>query len=93
MDAPLTRDELISAFREAMAADPTHIAHHAFVAELIEEKRRRRDRWESIRQQVAGWALISVLSGIGLGAYNGYVWVRAHINSPPQIDQDKTHKH
>ena len=89
----LTRDELVSAIREALSADPRHLAHHAFVAELIEARRQRRERWEAIRRQVVGWALISLLSGAGLTAYQGYVWVRAHVSPTPQPDQGKARGH
>ena len=88
----LTREELICTIREALSADPQHIAHHAFIAELIEARRQRRERWEAIRRQVVGWALISLLSGAGLTAYQGYVWVRAHINPTPQPDSDQGHE-
>ncbi len=72
------RDDLIAAIREAIATDE-HLAHHAFVAELIEEKRRKREFWDALKKQVVGWAIISLLAGAGTAAYHAYQWVATHV--------------
>lgn len=46
-----------------------HEKHHQFIDELLEDRRIKRERNERIRQQIIGWGIITVLSGIGYGAY------------------------
>lgn len=46
----------------------THADHHAFIAELIDRAKRRRELWDKVRQQVIGWAVIA-----SLGACATYV--------------------
>lgn len=69
------RDDLIAAIREAIATDE-HLAHHAFVAELIEEKRRKREFRDSLKKQVIGWAIIAFLGSLGTAAYHAWdhIW-------------------
>lgn len=52
------RDELEA--RARIDAE-VHADHHAFIAELIDDKRRRRDLFDRVRQQVIGWAVIASL--------------------------------
>lgn len=47
----------------------THSDHHRFVEEMIERERRKVERREKVRQQVLGWGAITVITGIGIGAY------------------------
>ncbi len=65
------REALIAVIREAMATDE-HKAHHAFVADLIEERRRKREFRDNIKKQVVGWAIIAMLGSIGTAVY--HVW-------------------
>lgn len=51
----------------------THSDHHRFVEEMIERERRKVERRERLRQQVAGWAIITVLTGIGISVYQLFV--------------------
>lgn len=53
-----------------------HREHHALIAELIDEKRRKRERAEKIKAQVGGWAIITILSAIGTGAYQLFLLVK-----------------
>lgn len=46
-----------------------HDSHHEFIQELVEARRMRRERWEAIRRQVAGWMIIAFLSAIGTAVY------------------------
>lgn len=42
-----------------------HAKHHDFISVLIEEQRLKCERCERIKQQVYGWAIITVLAAIG----------------------------
>ena len=51
----------------------THSDHHRFVEEMIARERRKVERRERLRQQVAGWAIITALTGLGVGVYQMFV--------------------
>jgi len=51
----------------------THSDHHRFVEEWIEERKRKEERYERLRQQVIGWGIITVLTGVGYGSYHLFV--------------------
>lgn len=55
------RDEL--AARSRLDAQ-THADHHAFIAELVDAAKRRREMWDRVRQQVIGWAVIGSLAAL-----------------------------
>lgn len=69
----MNREEMQETFREVLvevfAADDTQRRRNEFVDLLIEERRRRQERWEAVRRQVMGWAaiamIVAVLAGIG----------------------------
>lgn len=56
-----------------------HKEHHAFIRMLIEERRRRQDRWEKIRTQLWGWAIISAIASfLGALGYAAAQWVKSN---------------
>lgn len=75
--------EIAAAFREEIACltvpETIHREHHEFIGEWIEAQRVKRDRMEKIKTQVAGWAIVSVLGGIGTGAYHALAYLREHL--------------
>ncbi len=78
--------ELVSAIAQAIRAEiakltvpeEIHKEHHAFISEWLDEQKRKRERHEKIRTQVAGWALVSVLGAIGKGGYELFQFIKAH---------------
>lgn len=67
------RDTLREVLREELNARSridveTHADHHAFIAELVDRAKRRRELVDRVRQQVIGWALIASLGAIGTWA-------------------------
>jgi hypothetical protein len=50
----------------------THRKHHEFIDTVIMETNRRRNFWEQIRKQVAGWGIIMVISGIGYAVWQWF---------------------
>lgn len=69
------RDEVAS----QLMPEELHREHHALIAEMLEEMKRKRERNEKIKAQVGGWAIITALSGIGTGAYQAFQWAKDHI--------------
>lgn len=59
-----------------------HSKHHEFLEYLWEEYRERKARREKVKAQVIGWAVISILSGIGWLGYMiaMHFWNLAHHN-------------
>ena len=47
----------------------THKIHHDHIAEDIEDRQIRRERWEAIRRQVIGWTIFAFLTAIGTATY------------------------
>jgi hypothetical protein len=45
-------------------SDDDHRDHHAFVGILIEERRRRKQRWDAIRVHVLGWGIVTIILGL-----------------------------
>ena len=72
-----------SAIREEMAKltvpEEIHKEHHAFVAEWLEQQRRKQERAEKIKAQVGGWAVITALGGIGKFAYDAFLYLKEHL--------------
>lgn len=46
-----------------------HQDHHHYVERLIDRDKKRSERWEAIRKQVGGWAVIAFLSGAAYTAW------------------------
>lgn len=80
-------DELVQAVIVAVRAEVAsqimpediHREHHELIAEMIADMKRKRERSEKVKAQLAGWAIITVLSGIGTGVYQLAVWMKEHI--------------
>lgn len=53
-----------------------HRDHHLWIGDQIRRHRVRGERFEAVRRQVVGWAVIAFLGGIGLMSYE---WVVAAI--------------
>jgi hypothetical protein len=74
---------VVVAVRAEVAAqgmpEDMHREQHAFLTELIDEFKRKRERHEKIKEQVGGWAIITALSGLGTAAYHGFLWVKDHM--------------
>ena len=52
--------------KETMSMDETyHKQHHEYIEILIEKERKRAAFRDSVKKQVAGWGVITLLSGIG----------------------------
>jgi len=43
----------------------THAEQHEFIATLIDEERRKQERWDAIQRQVLGWGIIAIVGSIG----------------------------
>lgn len=73
---------VIVAVREEVASqimpEDIHREHHALIAEMIAEMKRKRERHEKIKAQVGGWAIITALSGIGTAAYQAFTTIKDH---------------
>ena len=54
----------------------THKIHHDLIAEDIENRQIKRERWETIRRQVIGWGIVTILLMIGTAVYNYFFTVR-----------------
>lgn len=62
----MTREDLKDAIKEALIEHrsidaATHAMHHDFVADMIERRRRRLDRWEKVRVHIYGWGAVTLL--------------------------------
>lgn len=73
----MTKDEIkqaiIDAFDERDTYGHAHSDHHRFIEEMIAERQMKRQRLERVRQQVIGWGIITLLSGIGVGTYHLFI--------------------
>ncbi len=56
-----------------------HQYHHQFISEMLEEKKRKRELWDKVREQVAGWAIIAALGAVGSLVYNFFIHSKDHI--------------
>ena len=70
------KTELIEAFGRTLdarrnIADKDHKVHHDFVQTMIEKEKRKAERIEAVKTQVAGWATILAIGGfvLGMGRY------------------------
>lgn len=55
----------------------THRQHHAFIEHLVEVSKKREERKERVIQAVAGWGLITALTGIALAIWH---YIKSNIN-------------
>mgnify|MGYP000899650233 CR=1 FL=1 len=60
-------------------ADETHREHHSFIKQWIEKEQRKAERWDKIKTQVGGWAIVTFLGGIGTAAYHAFNYLREHL--------------
>lgn len=64
---------VVVAVREEVAAqimpEELHREHHAFIAAWIEKQKQKQERFDKIKLQVGGWALITALGAIGKGGW------------------------
>lgn len=74
--------EVLSALEAHTILAEQHKADHFFIQDLIEERkeqserrRRRIEMMDKIKAQIGGWTIISVLSTIGVVAWEGFHWV------------------
>lgn len=61
-------------------SEEAHRSHHAFLDAWIEEIEIKKERREKVKTQVVGWGIITILGGIGTGAYHLYLYVIAHLH-------------
>ena len=57
-------------------AEEEHSDHHAFLRELIDERRRKREMYEDLRRHLTKWGAVGVLSFIGMACW---YWLRNHL--------------
>jgi hypothetical protein len=50
--------------------EATHKEDHEFVRGLIRKERERKEFWLKVKQQVGGWSVVVVLTGIGAAVWN-----------------------
>lgn len=76
-------DAVARAMREELAKltvpEEMHKEHHAYIAEMVEAAKRKRERAEKIKAQVGGWAVITALGGIGKFAYDAFLYLKEHL--------------
>ncbi len=64
------RDAVNEAMQQHMAIDAgIHAKHHTLLERLIEQQERRMRFYDRVKQQVAGWGVITVLGAIGYMTY------------------------
>lgn len=67
-------EAIVCAIKEELSAftvpHEIHQEHHEFIRQWIEKQKRREERFEKIKTQVGGWAVIAFLGGIGTAAYH-----------------------
>ncbi len=68
------RQEMIALFNATLDGRDridavTHKVHHDQYAADLDERKIKRERWETIRRQVMGWGIIVALTTIGTAAY------------------------
>lgn len=51
-----------------------HRDHHNAFAAYIDAQARKAEFRDKVKQQVGGWMIITILSGIGYAAWNGLIW-------------------
>lgn len=78
----LTKDDVKEAVEESMKqALQVHERddHHLFIRDMIERRKKREERWEKVRQNVIGWAIIGIIGGVGHQGYQLLIYVRDHV--------------
>ncbi len=70
------RDAVNEAIQQHMAIDAEiHAKHHNLLERLIEQQDRRMRFYDRVKQQVAGWGVITMLGAIGYMTYEYFVGV------------------
>lgn len=59
----LTKEDIREVIREELS-EHLSSSHHAYIESQLEEQKRKRDRWETIKTQVMGVAILGTLSFI-----------------------------
>ena len=76
-------DAIATAIRAEMSnltiPEDTHKEHHEFIRQWIDKQKRKDERWDKIKAQVGGWAIVTLLGSIGTGAYHGAIYIRDHL--------------
>lgn len=62
MDKSGVKEAIHEALEERGISFKTHLTHHRFVEDLIEEHRIRKERREKVKTSVMGWMAISCLT-------------------------------
>lgn len=66
-------DENLEGFKRALhevlderrrTDEETHKEHHDWIREEIERRKRKRDDWEKIKNQIVGWSIIAFLGSV-----------------------------
>ncbi len=84
MTEPDNTHELVRQFIDALKEhnlgvdNEEHKAHHEFLKILLEREHRSQARWDRVREQVVGWALIAFLGGIGTAVYSWLINLKDH---------------
>lgn len=74
----ITKDDLDRVFAKYFSYDE-HRAHHDFIEQMIEKEKRRIERWETVKRQVIGWAIIAMLAALGKAGYHLWDWAIQHV--------------
>lgn len=73
---------LACAVREEIASltvpEELHREHHEFIRTWIAKQQRKDERWDKIKTQVGGWAIIAFLGGIGKAMYDAAILIKDH---------------
>lgn len=76
-------DAVARSMREELAKltvpEDIHKEHHAYIAEMVEAAKRKRERAEKIKTQVGGWAIVTLLGGIGKLGYDAFLYFKEHL--------------
>lgn len=81
------REELVTAIacavRQEIACltvpEELHREHHDFIKTWIEKQKRKEERWDKIKTQVGGWAIVSALGGIGTAVWHAAQYLKDHL--------------
>lgn len=71
------------AMREELAKltvpEQIHAEHHAYISEMVEAAKRKRERVEKIKTQVGGWAVVAILGSIGKFGIDAFLYLKEHL--------------
>ena len=71
-------EAITSAIRGGMTNEE-HQQEHEVLRRWIQRDVERTEFRNKLKQQVAGWGAITILGGIGLGAWQAIVYIKDHI--------------